>query len=124
MNQTFHDLDVLSLLFERSEDGVVVCNSDAEIILFNAAASRIYGAPSSVVLADCPAMFGMYVPDGSRLYRVEELPMSRALAGEEVRGVEILLRPPHRPETRVRVDAYPVRGASGIVGAMIRSRRV
>jgi len=119
-----HDFDVLSLLFERSEDAVVVCNSEAEIVLFNATASRIYGNPHSVVLADCPKMFGMHLPDASRLYLVEELPMSRALAGEEVRAIEILLRAPNRPESRVRVDAYPVRSNERIVGAIVRSRRI
>ena len=116
------DFDVLSQLFQSSEDAVVVCNTEEEIILFNTAASHLYGQAKSIRLADCPAMFGMRTPDGKRLLSKEELPMYRALHGEDVRGFDLVLSDRQHGTRHMRVDAYPVRRDGGIVGAVVRSR--
>jgi two-component system, sensor histidine kinase and response regulator len=116
------DFDILSLLFQGSDDAVVVCNPAGEIILFNGTASRVYGTLHSVQLQDCPEMFGMMLPNGSRLLRVEELPMFRALQGQEVRHFPILLRARNVPDRMVEVDAIPVKKDGEIIGAIVKSR--
>jgi PAS domain-containing protein len=124
MHKQNADFDILSQLFQSSEDAVAVCNPAGEIILYNAAAGRIYGPVSSAQLDDCPQMLGLYLSDGSRLLRTDELPMAHALKGVEVLGFEILLRRTCMPDRRVTVDAYPIQKNGTVMGAMARSRQL
>jgi len=116
------DFDILTQLFQSSEDAVVVCNVAEEIILFNGTASQLYGRVKSVKLADCPEMFGMHTAEGTRLLRKDELPMYRALHGETIRGFELLLRDRQHGTRHMAIDAYPIQKEGAIIGAIVKSR--
>jgi PAS domain-containing protein len=118
------DLDVLVELFQRSDDAIVVANTAGEIVLWNAAANRIYGSLPTVRIEDASRLVGMHTADGGRLLRVDELPLARALNGADVRGAEILLRRDNMPDRRIRTDAYPVRKDEKIIGAVVCSRQI
>lgn len=96
-------------------DGVVAAGLDGRLTLFNQAAERIIGM--GLVEAD-PAQFsriyGVYRPDGSTPFPPEALPLARALAGESVRGVELVVRNPQRPGgVRISASGAMIRGADG-----------
>jgi PAS domain S-box-containing protein len=96
-------------------DGVAVVNESGKMILFNPAAERIVGraivdSPPEV----WPEMYGLFRLDGHTPFPHDELPLVRALKGEEVVGAELLIRQPGQNEgTWVSVYAHPLLDASG-----------
>ncbi|MBI2788956.1 MAG: PAS domain-containing protein [Elusimicrobia bacterium] len=108
-------------------DGVVAADTRGRLILFNHAAERIIGM--GVVEAD-PAQFsriyGVYLHDGVTPCPPESLPMGRALAGDSVRDVELVVRNAQRPGgVRVSASASMIRGADGApAGAILVFRDI
>src|SRR5690606_3957651 len=63
------------------------------------AANRILGAPPTDELPDKWAEhYGVFLPDSDHPFPVEEYPLVRALAGEEVHELEMVIRNPSLPE--------------------------
>ncbi len=113
---------ILSVL-EAVTDGVLVCDSQGAIFLINPAGRALLGLPASCpgFLPDFLAMLQVRRPNGE-LLAAPDFPLSRALLGETVRDMELLLRRPSSGEEwYARVSAAPIRDrAEGgpIVGAV------
>ncbi|HEU4620853.1 MAG TPA: PAS domain-containing sensor histidine kinase [Burkholderiaceae bacterium] len=84
----------LSAVLETIEDGVVACDADGVLKLFNRATRRIHGLPERPVPPEqWPTYYGLYRPDRTTLLTKDEVPLYRALKGEYVRNVEIVIMP-------------------------------
>lgn len=67
--------------------------------------------------------YGVFRPDGRTLLKAEELPLLRALNGEVLKDIELVVRPPLTGKScRVRVNATPLRSGDGIVGAAVLTK--
>ncbi|MDA8147997.1 MAG: diguanylate cyclase [Actinomycetota bacterium] len=81
----------LNVLLDNLEDGIVACDADGRMTIFNPAARRLHGlAPESDPIGRVPARHGLAHLDGTPLDQHEN-PLLRALAGERLRDVEIML---------------------------------
>ena len=90
--------DVLTAVFKNLAVGVVVCDPDGHFLFFSPEAERILGI--GAMHADFvawPATYGLYRPDMVTLYPPEELPLGRAMRGEETLHELIFIRNPQRP---------------------------
>jgi len=58
------------------------------------------GAPAQEIGEKYPQLLGLYKDDGETLFKTEELPLSRALRGDSVNGLEMFVRPPNGAEPR------------------------
>jgi PAS domain S-box-containing protein len=110
-NQT----SILQSILNSMGDGVVVVDEQGRFILFNPGAERIMGKG---VLQSTPAQwteqYGLYLPDQVTPYPTEELPLVRAIRGEEVDDVEVFMRHAARPGGLwVSVNARPLRDEQG-----------
>jgi sigma-B regulation protein RsbU (phosphoserine phosphatase) len=77
--------DTLRSILNNLTEGVVVANREGKFVFFNPAAERIMGiGPRDVDLAEWTATYGCYREDRITPYQPEELPLARALCGEEV----------------------------------------
>ncbi|MGI4896670.1 MAG: diguanylate cyclase domain-containing protein [Janthinobacterium lividum] len=115
--------DLLNVVFGSISDAVCVFREDGSRLLRNSAAEVLLGA-----LPDSPSHWrdgdqGFRYPDGTRIAEAD-LPIARALAGESVVDVDMLLATPTMPKgCLVTVSAHPLpkeRGASwsgGVVAA-------
>lgn len=67
--------EFLSAVFESVTDGIVACDSDGVLTLFNRATREFHGLPEAPVPADKWAeQFDLYLPDGETLMKKEQVP--------------------------------------------------
>lgn len=80
-------------------EGVTVIDNSQRFILFNPAAERLLGKPPPAEQdQDWPNYFGLFHYDQKTLFRPSELPVVRALRGENSDNVEQFIRNQQRPE--------------------------
>jgi two-component system cell cycle sensor histidine kinase/response regulator CckA len=101
---------VLDYLLDALDEGLVVVDAAGELILSNAAARRMLALTETAPpLQEWPRSFGLCLPDASLPWPPEQFPLIRALGGEAVRGVEMLVRPAGaREDLWVSATALPL----------------
>ncbi|MFP2904776.1 PAS domain S-box protein [Pyxidicoccus sp. 3LFB2] len=111
------DERILELVFSSLSEGVVVADAHGYFQLFNPMAERILGfGPTEAPINHWPETYGLYLPDGVTLCPVRQLPLARALRGEEVNQAELYLRNPARPSgTWLSLNARPIRDCAGVL---------
>ncbi|NMO56418.1 response regulator [Actinoplanes sp. TBRC 11911] len=107
----------IEALLNSLDSGVAACDASGRLVVVNSAL-RDYieeGAHLDVL----PGMFGLQHHDGTPM-RADEMPLARALAGEEVNQAELL---GHDGEGRQRwyaANARPIRAGNGpVTGAVV-----
>ncbi|GAA3394491.1 PAS domain-containing sensor histidine kinase [Cryptosporangium minutisporangium] len=120
-------------LLENLDAAVVLCDSKGRILLFNRAMARACDRGDAAswehdsdsrgelrIGADVQRITGcLRNPDGSRVVQ-GELPLSRALRGERLQGMEIHLGPDGQRPRTYRVHGQPVRDDEGrLLGALL-----
>ena len=111
----------LLAMLESSPEAVMLLEAPTGYaILWNRKAEEYLGRPikPELTVADVPVYFQLLHPDGTP-YRPEELPPARAFLGEEVTGLEIVVRQPSGREVYLLSSAAPIRDALGKVTACV-----
>jgi PAS domain S-box-containing protein len=121
-----HAASILESVLLSLSDGVVVADRNGRFILVNPAAARMLSVvPEDVPPEEFSAHYGLYKPDKTTLFPVEELPLARAIRGEEARDVEMFVRPGQSKGIWVSASAVPLRDeASGLVGGVVVFRDI
>lgn len=98
--------------------GVIVANArSGEMEYMNAAAVALGGRPREELaagVAEHPGRWSLFRPTGEP-FPAAELPLARAIAGETVHDVEVVVRLPAGDERTVMVSGSPLRDAAGEV---------
>ncbi|WP_321547807.1 PAS domain-containing sensor histidine kinase [Hyalangium rubrum] len=96
-------------------EGVVAADAHGRIILVNPAAEQILGRGlTEQPLARWAEHYGLYQADGVTLFPADQLPLARAIRGEDVERTELLLRHPSKPSGAwLLVNARPIRDKRG-----------
>ncbi|WIM94025.1 ATP-binding protein [Actinoplanes oblitus] len=103
--QAAHHADLLTAIIDSMADGLAVIGPDRRVVLHNPAVVTLLGSASG--------WQGLYHPDGTPFD-------PRALAGEEVTGVDLLVRNPAVPDGRVvRVTATSLLHPDGTRSAVV-----
>ena len=90
--------EFLRALLESIQDGIVACDGEGVLTLFNRATQEFHGLPPEPLPADRWAEhYDLYRADGQTRLPKEEVPLFRALRGERVRGVEMVIAPKDGP---------------------------
>ena len=93
--------ELLQSILDSCSDAVIVADPSGKIILRNPVGIRYNaGAPAEELSEEYPEILGLYKSDRNTLFKTQELPLSRALAGESANGLEICVRPPGGGEPR------------------------
>ena len=95
-------------------DCVVVADELGRLTLFNRAAEDLLGLGVTNASPDeWSSTYGVFLPDGRTYCPTEELPLARAIRGEQVDGVELVIgRPGERP-IPILARARPIRDEEG-----------
>ena len=81
-------------VLENLTDGIVACDTDGRLTVFNRAMQRLHGIPSRDVSAGrWREHYDLFHADGVTRLRPHEEPLQRALRGEDVRDEEIVIVP-------------------------------
>ena len=106
---------ILRSVLDSMADGVIVADQHGKFVLWNPAAEQIVGlGPREVEAKDWSKVYGAYRSDGITPCPPEDLPLSRAVRGESIDGVELFLRNPDVPDgCWISVNARPLRNEQG-----------
>src|SRR5579872_2978016 len=109
--------DALQVIFESLPWGVIVADQTGRFLFSNPAAGRILGINAAENLPDASASLqGWYLPDQVSIVPTDQLPLVRAIRGQEVLDELIYLRNSHASSGLwIRVNAWPLKDPSGQV---------
>src|ERR1700722_14743036 len=116
------EAEALRAIIEMLLTGVLLADADGTLLMHNRAAQEILGAQDAARggPADWTAPFGWYLSDKKTLISPEELPLVRALRGEEICDHLVFIRHAARPEgVSIRVTVRPMRDSSGSINAAV-----
>jgi diguanylate cyclase (GGDEF)-like protein/PAS domain S-box-containing protein len=104
---------LLDAVLDTIDVGVIACDSDGRLTLFNRAAREFHGLGPEAITPDKWALqYDLYAPDGKTRLRAAEIPLMRALNGETV----------HDQEMAIASDAQQVRLVLASGKAMMDSK--
>jgi PAS domain S-box-containing protein len=109
--------DALQSVFNGLPWGVIVVDREGRLLFSNPAAERILGVGSDHVLPNTGASLeGWYLPDQVSVVPPDQLPLVRALRGQEVVDQLIFVRSAqNRPGVWIRVNAWPLKDLAGAI---------
>ncbi|HEX9151341.1 MAG TPA: PAS domain S-box protein [Flavobacterium sp.] len=110
VDELYENEEKLRLILENISEGVIVANADKKVVMANYMANEIFGIEEddkiSSKLAD---HFELYFPDEKTIFPSQNLPMERALAGEETNDIDVVLwNPVAQQKRRVLISGRPL----------------
>jgi len=116
------DAEALRSILEMLPSGVLFADGDGNLLFHNRAAQEILGADDAACggPSEWTSVFGWYHPDQTTLLSPEELPLVRALAGDEIDETILFVRNARRPEgVSISVTVKPMRDSDGRINAAV-----
>jgi PAS domain S-box-containing protein len=116
----------LQALLDNLSDGIVACDRDGVLTLFNQATKEFHGLPETAIPAsEWAAYYDLYLPDGETMMSQEEIPLFRALQGESVRDVEMMIIPKQGKTRTLLANGDPILDRHGEkIGAIVAMRDI
>jgi PAS domain S-box-containing protein len=114
----------LYALLENVEEGIVACDAEGILTIFNYAARAFHGLTEEPLAAEhWPERYDLYYSDGRTRMKKEDVPLYRALQGEHIRDVEMVIAPKEGRKRTVLVNGRAIYGAQGEkLGAVVVMR--
>ena len=118
----------MEAVLENISDGIIACDADYRITYMNPEARRTFGIhdqPDEMTAEWGAEHLGLFDPASQRRLSINERPLGRALKGEIIDGVEVLVKPQNAGYRRLRISARPIENSDGnIVGAVVAAHDV
>lgn len=116
----------LAAVLDSLHDGIVACDRDANVTLTNRAMREILNLPAaSLRPLGGSDFYGVYREDGVTPVLGDDLPLVRALRGEEVHDAALVLAPAYARARAVMTNGRPILGPDEEpLGAVIAVRDV
>ncbi len=96
--------EFLRVLLDTLDEGIVACDAQGRMTIFNPAARRLHGLDDDVEpIGRIPSSRMLLHADGKPM-EPEENPLLRAMSGERLRSAEIILAPPGGEQRKVSVN--------------------
>ncbi|HSW13606.1 MAG TPA: PAS domain S-box protein [Solimonas sp.] len=113
--------EFVAALLENLADGIVACDEDGVLTVFNRATREFHGLPEEALPPERWAEhYDLYEADGRTRLLTARIPLYRAFAGESVRDAEIVIAPHGLPVRTVMCNGRPLVGDDGRkLGAVI-----
>src|SRR5207244_1987834 len=108
---------ILLAILRSMSAGVVVAHETGKFLLFNPEAERLFGiGATDTPPGEWAQRYGCYLPDRITRFPPEQLPLVRALRGEDVEETELFVRNAQKPDGAwLRVKSGPLRDENGAV---------
>jgi PAS domain S-box/PAS domain S-box len=118
--------DHLSLILKHLSDAVIVSNHNGEVLLFNDSAEKMFGGWRPASPDQWSEVFQIYQADGKELYPNDQLPLIKALQGNEVRQDEMIVKNRKTSEeVYISISASPLKDSDGkTIGAVAVARDI
>jgi PAS domain S-box-containing protein len=121
-----HEKNFLQALLDNLSDGIVSCDRDGVLTLFNQATKEFHGLPQHNISSDqWAAYYDLYLSDGKTLMSQKDIPLFRALQGEFVKDVQMMIVPKQGKPRTLLANGNPIIDRSGNqIGALVAMRDV
>lgn len=118
--------ELLDVVLDSIDVGVVVCSQDGRVTLFNRAAREISGLPPGALSEEeRNRHYRLLGADGVTPVPSARTPLARALAGEPVENVELVVQPADAPARTVFASGRALHATDGAsIGAVIAMKDV
>jgi two-component system CheB/CheR fusion protein len=113
--------EFLAAVLESAEDGIVACDADGTLRLFNRATREFHGLPESPLPPERWAdHYDLYLPDGRTRMSTEQVPLFRALRDGAVRDAEMVIAPKGGTPRHLTASGRAILDADGRrIGAVV-----
>ena len=113
--------EFLSAVLENMTEGIVACDADGTLTLFNRATRELHGLPEAPIpRSEWAEHYDLYREDGVTPLTLAEIPLVRALNGEIVERAAMVVAPRGRPAHLVLSSGRALRRADGTpLGAVV-----
>ncbi len=106
--------EINRLLLENLTEGVVACDADGQLMLFNKAAREWHGAdPREIPAAQWSDYYDLFHSDGETPLSTDDIPLMRAFRGERVKNVEMSIVRKGHPPRSVLASGAPLLDTEG-----------
>ncbi len=107
--------EILHSILKHMGDAVIVADLEHKFLVFNPAAERMFGkGASATTIEEWSHQYGLYLPDMVTPFPPNELPLTRAIGGEKVDGVEMFVRHATAPGgVWTRISGRPLKDPRG-----------
>lgn len=86
--------DFLTVLLDNVQAGIVACDAEGKLQLFNKKAQSLHGLSEEPLFPEQWAEhYDLYLPDGQTLMETADIPLFRALQGQQVDNLEMIIMP-------------------------------
>ncbi|MBI2417764.1 MAG: PAS domain S-box protein [Ignavibacteriales bacterium] len=111
----------LSAIFRTMEEGVIACDANGILTHFNHASQVLHGLPHEFIPSDQWAEhYSLFYPDGKTPMHPADIPLLRALKGELVHDVEMMIFPKNGIARTVVTSGQNLKDLQGnIIGAVV-----
>ena len=111
----------LAAVLDSLEEGVVACDADGALTVFNDATRRLHGLPAEPIRPDrWTEHFSLRQPDGVTPLQTDLIPLMRALNGQSVRNEELVIVPRDGAPRLVQSNGRALVGPGGeTLGAVV-----
>lgn len=104
----------LKAVVDNAQSGIAACDANGVVTLFSRGLQEFRGLPEERIPAQRWAEYcNLYHSDGKTLMAPEELPLIRALHGERIRDLEMVIVPKMGQARTFAASAEPLRGENG-----------
>lgn len=120
-------IPLLDSILHHMGEAVIVADKNYRFQIFNPAAERMFGVGASETRAEgWSRTYGLFLRDKVTPFPADDLPLARAIRGEEVNDLEMFVRHDKTPDgVWIRVSGRPLRDAAGdISGGVIVCRDI
>jgi PAS domain S-box-containing protein len=106
--------EFLSALLDNLAEGIVACNAEGVLTLFNRATREFHGLPEEQLpAAEWAEHYDLYQADGQTRMETADIPLFLALAGQHVRDVEMVIAPKGRAARTLLANGQPIIDSEG-----------
>ncbi|HSK22722.1 MAG TPA: diguanylate cyclase [Egicoccus sp.] len=116
----------LQAVLDNVSEGIIACDDQGRLNVFNAASEAMHGLPADVGLT--PEEWAEHyriLDDRGRVLPTEQLPLRRAFRGQRMRDVELWIGTSETNPILVRCNGQPLRDDAGnLLGAVVTMRDV
>ncbi|MBD2256108.1 GAF domain-containing protein [Pseudanabaena sp. FACHB-2040] len=90
----YQEQELLKVLLDNVQAGIVACDAEGRLTLFNRVAREFHGLPPQPLPPErWAAHYDLYRPDGKTPLPLDEIPLFQALQGQSVKNVEMVIAP-------------------------------
>lgn len=110
VNELYENEQKLSLILENIGDGVMVANTDKQVVLANYRIHEIFNIEEDIKIpAQFSDHFELYYPDEITVFPSQNMPMEKALSGQATDDVDVvLIDPKQQQKMRVLLSGRPI----------------